>query len=127
MIRLTLPLPPSANQLYRAQVVRGVPTIIKAKGYRAYERDAGSTILVQHKPHKNLPDAPLSFTAKFYWPDRRIRDTDNPLKALVDVVSRALGFDDSQVSEIHAYRLHCKKNPRCEVEIATASGMKETA
>lgn len=125
-LKLTVSLPPSANRLYRAMVVAGVPTQRRSREYRAYEMDCGSEILTQISKAKRdrrnakVPAGDLSMTARLHWPDRRKRDADNSMKALQDVVSKTLGFDDSRISEVHVYRMCDPENPRCEVVLAAA-------
>lgn len=119
MIRLTVPLPPSANAMYRSQVIQGKPRPVKSAAYRSYETLCGMVILAHGK--QTVPPGPLSFTAWFYFADRRRRDVDNNQKCLQDVVSRTLGFDDSLIQEVHAYRLYDKSTPRCEIEIREAA------
>lgn len=119
MIRLTLPLPPSANAMYCSQVIQGKPRPVKSAAYRSYETLCGMTILAHGK--QTVPPGPLSFTAWLFWVDRRRRDADNSCKALQDLVSRTLGFDDSRISEVHLFRLYDREKPRCEIEIREAA------
>lgn len=116
MIRLVLPLPPSANRMYRSQIIRGRPTSIKSEVYRGYEGICGKEVMAQ-AAREVVPEGLLSFSAWMFWGDRRRRDTDNYIKVLQDVVSRTLGFDDFRISEVHVFRRHDKDNARCIVEI----------
>ena len=55
-----------------------------------------------------------------YQKDRRLRDYDNPLKALNDALTKAeLWLDDSQVNEclVRKRGLDAEKKGYCEVEI----------
>lgn len=117
-IYLTVPLPPSANAMYRSQVIQGKPRPVKSAAYRSYETLCGMTILAHGK--QTVPSGPLSFTAWFFFGNRRRHDADNQIKAVQDVVSRTLGFDDSLIQEVHAYRRYDKSAPRCEIEIREA-------
>ena len=64
----------------------------------------------------------LAVSLSVYWPDQRRRDIDNAAKAILDACNGILWMDDSQVDELHVYRLHDAARPRVDVtvrEIAT--------
>lgn len=63
----------------------------------------------------------IAVTVKFFRA-RRSGDLDNRLKPLLDAMQKVIYFSDSQIVEIHAYRLEDPKRPRVEVEI-TALGL----
>lgn len=58
----------------------------------------------------------VSVSVSIYRPRKR-GDTDNTLKVLLDALSGMAYADDSQVTEIHAFRFDDKANPRVEVRI----------
>ena len=53
----------------------------------------------------------------FYFKDKRKRDIDSHLKALLDSMSGIVYLDDSQVTELHVYKEIDVDNPRVEVSI----------
>lgn len=121
MIRLTLPLPPSVNKRFTVKNGR----IIKTQVTKDYERDAAKAIMVASsdrsipveervKLHKH-PEGPLHLEVHFYFPDNRRRDGDNHLKVVQDVISRALDFDDSKITDGTWRKRIDRSNPRCEV------------
>lgn len=100
-----LPWPPTVN-LYWRHVSRGKlagRTLTSEKG-RAYRREIAKLALV-HRWRK-FGQERLAVTIKASPPDRRSRDLDNILKALLDALCHAGVFDDdSQVDELHLLRL----------------------
>lgn len=119
MIRLTLPLPPSVNQMYKLKVVAGVAGKYKTRATKHFEADAGNEILVQRvgQPSIDKLVGDLRMTVYLYFKDQRRKDADNQIKSLQDSISRTLGFDDSRIGELHVYRRFDKSNPRAEVQL----------
>jgi len=78
MIELTLPWPPTVNTYWRNFNGR---TILSAKG-REYRKAVADQVLIQ-RGAKHY-DFALKVTIKAYRPDRRRRDLDNLLKAVLD-------------------------------------------
>lgn len=94
MIELELPYPPSVNHYYRRV---GPRTLISREG-RAY-RESVCAILA------GLGIRPLAgrlaVWIELYPPDRRRRDCDNSLKALLDSLQHGKAFfDDWQVKDL---------------------------
>lgn len=118
VVRLTLPLPPSVNSMYRAVGRRDSAIVTKSSKARLYEQDAGNIILAQGRP--KVPDGPLSVSIVYHLPDAKKRDVDNLQKAVIDVLSRVLGFDDSVIVDLHAYKRIDRGDPRCEVSIRSS-------
>ena len=89
-VKLTLPVPPSTNNLYR-----GGPRY-KTDEYKAWIHDAGWLVRAQHPG--SLPDK-VPLRCKVELPIPRKRDTDN-LKAIGDLLKR-LGIigDDRWIDE----------------------------
>ena len=98
MIRLTIPLPPSLNRLYRAVPGKGV---IKSARYRTWIQAAGWA-LKEQKPGKVVGDYCLWLYCE--RPDKRRRDLANLEKAVSDLlVSHGIVEDDSLCAELHLY------------------------
>lgn len=100
---LVLPYPPSVNHYYRNVNGR---TLISAEG-RAYRvRVAVELGLQRPKPVRGPMRGRLSLEIEVNPPDKRRRDLDNVLKALLDALQHGgLYEDDSQIEEIHLRRL----------------------
>lgn len=116
-IRLTIPIPPSANRYWRHAVVhtkRGpiVTTYVseEAKAYKESLRLAlsrkGIVMLV----------GPVKFTVRLYRP-RRAGDLGNRLKVLEDMLEGVAYVNDSQIAEIYMLRRTDPARPRVEVDI----------
>lgn len=98
MIRLTLPMPPSVNLMYRPVRGRG---IIKSDRYRKWITAAGWA-LKEQKPGKIEGDYIL--WAYCERADKRRRDLGNLEKAMSDLlVTHGVVSDDSLCVEIHLY------------------------
>ena len=99
---LVLPYPPSVNHYYRNVSGR---TLISAAG-RAYRvRVAVEMSLQRPKPIRGPMRGRLRLEVEVSPPDRRRRDLDNILKALLDALQHAgLYGDDSQIDELEMRR-----------------------
>ena len=97
---LTLPWPPTVNSYY-AKTKRGV--FISKRG-RTF-RDAVNSALDEQMCFGLKLDMRLSVDIILYPPDRRTRDLDNYMKALLDALTKA-GFwiDDEQIDELAIMR-----------------------
>ena len=120
-IVLELPWPPSVNHYWRSVLVgEHVRNLISAKG-RAYKRDVGQAILAQtigrqrkHNPFMGHVYVVLTL----YPPDRRQRDIDNSIKAVLDALTSAKVWrDDSQVDELHVTRSKVVQGGKAVVRI----------
>jgi crossover junction endodeoxyribonuclease RusA len=98
MIELTLPWPPTVNTYWRNINGR---TIISAKG-REYRKVVADQVLIQ-RGVKHL-DYALQVTIAAYRPDRRRRDLDNLLKAILDSLTHAgVMEDDCLIVDLRIY------------------------
>lgn len=128
MIRLTLPLPISANMMYRTNPKTGKPQ--KTRAAKSYEKEVQKVILIASRD-RSIPvegrvklyeelELPLLMDVTFYFPDLRKRDCDNANKAVQDCVARAFGFDDSNIFDVFLHKRLDRENPRCEVVLFEA-------
>ena len=108
-IKLTLPYPPSVNNLY---ATFGGRRIVSAKG-RKFKSDIA--VLARQQGAKLL-DGDLSVTFRVFRP-KRIGDLDNRLKISQDALKGICFADDKQIIEIHAFRFDDKTNPRIEIDL----------
>lgn len=98
MIELALPYPPSVNRYWRN--VNGRTLISKAG--RLY-REAVS--LNARSARAGTLTGRLSVTVELTMPDKRRRDLDNTLKALLDAMESARVYlDDSQIDRLEVIR-----------------------
>lgn len=98
-LELRLPYPPSTNTYWRHV---GPKVLISAAG-RKY-RETVQTLL--RFTHSQAPQGELCVEIDVYPPDRRRRDLDNVLKALLDACTAAeVWEDDSLVSRLVVNRM----------------------
>jgi crossover junction endodeoxyribonuclease RusA len=88
MIELTLPWPPTVNTYWRNFNGR---TLLSAKG-REYQKAVADQVLIQ-RGAKHY-DFALKVTIEAFRPDRRRRDLDNLLKAVLDGLAHAGVMED---------------------------------
>lgn len=98
MIEITLPWPPTVNTYWRNYNGR---IIISAKG-REYRKAVADQVLIQ-RAAKHIDHA-VKVEIKAYRPDRRRRDLDNILKALLDSMTHAgVMKDDALIEDLRVY------------------------
>lgn len=98
MIELTLPWPPTVNTYWRSFNGR---VLISAKG-REYRKAVADQVLIQ-RAAKHI-DYAVMVEIKAYRPDRRRRDLDNLLKALLDSMTHAgVMEDDALIEDLRVY------------------------
>ena len=109
---LNLPYPPSVNSYWRHPNKGKLAGrhLISAEG-RSYRRDVWVACRQQH-PSVCLV-GPVKMTIALTAPDKRRRDLDNTLKALLDALTHAKVIeDDSMIKELHMSWLGVAK-PGC--------------
>jgi len=98
MLTVALPYPPSVNHYWRRV---GPRTVISRQG-RAYRREVAAAVERIDRVAEQMPlTGPLSVEVSLYPPDRRRRDLDNVLKALLDALQHAgVYLDDSLIEHL---------------------------
>ena len=95
MIEFELAFPPSVNHYYRRV---GRRMLISREGRRYRDRVVAALAALGVRPL----NGPLQLWVELYPPDRRRRDIDNSMKALLDSMEHAGTYpDDSQIAECH--------------------------
>lgn len=107
---IQLPLPPSANRYWRNFNGR----MVKSAEAREYQREVGLTLAWMQPLAGNV-----ALTIRLYRA-RKAGDLDNRIKCVLDALQGYAYANDSQVSEIHAYRYDDKAHPRMEIEVRAA-------
>ena len=112
-MKLSLPFPPSLNHYWR-YTPRGV--LISKRG-RAYRNEVYAAILEQRGSRPLIMDR-IGVSVELCAPDKRRRDIDNYVKAMLDALvhGQVIG-DDSQVDRLLIHRGGITKPGRCYVEI----------
>jgi crossover junction endodeoxyribonuclease RusA len=98
MTELTLPWPPTINTYWRN--ING-KTLLSAKG-REYRKAVADQVLIQ-RAAKHFDHA-LRVEIQAFRPDRRRRDLDNLLKAVLDGMAHAgVMEDDALIEDLRIY------------------------
>lgn len=116
--KLTLPYPPSINAYYGVVGMgKGTRKYITAQGKKFRQEVVD---IVRKAEYDNNIDADLHVDIKWYVPDRRPRDVDNPVKPLFDAMEHANVYTNDKII-ISFYCKKCpfegKKNARAEITI----------
>jgi len=114
---IQLPWPPTVNHYYT--ISRGKrPRKILSDAGRAYKKYACECMMVQGVPKLSEERRPFSLRILASPPDRRRRDLDNILKALIDsLVDYGAIPDDWMVDQIMIHRLEPVRDGQIEVHI----------
>jgi len=99
--RLTLPFPPSTNNLFATIVRNGHVVRIPSARYKQWRKAAADALRLQSP----LPrfEGPVVMTLTFGRPDKRSRDVSNLIKGVEDLaVSLGIIVDDSLVERVTA-------------------------
>jgi crossover junction endodeoxyribonuclease RusA len=59
---------------------------------------------------------PVALNIMFYFSNKRM-DIDNALKGLLDCMTGLVYEDDSQIEELHVFKMVDKKRPRVEIQV----------
>ena len=112
-LTMVLPLPPSLNNLYA-----NTPTGRRmSKEGREYKQEVHKHLNYQ-RVRPRCPQPRYEVWLWFLMPDRRRRDLSNLVKAIEDVVSNYLGYDDSLHDAMHLYKALDRDDPRCVMVLA---------
>lgn len=107
-----LPWPPSVNNYIRRAANRSYMT----KQGKAFRGEVCDTILGEET--LGTLTGRLAVFIELIPPDRRKRDIDNHVKAVLDaMIAAGVMNDDSQVDELQVKRLHVEAPGACDVTI----------
>lgn len=107
-----LPWPPSMNTYWR----RGPNVTYLTKKAREFRKEVADSLGLRSM---YFPlDAELAVNLELTLPDKRARDIDNHIKAVLDALQHAgVFYNDGQVSELRVKRLHIEPPGACDVTI----------
>jgi crossover junction endodeoxyribonuclease RusA len=102
VLTVTLPMPPSANRIWRN--VQG--RTLLSKDARAYKEQAGWLVVAAAKAQalRITQHSRFSLTLLLWYGNRRRTDISNRVKLLEDTIADALGFDDTRIDVLHVER-----------------------
>lgn len=117
-LHVSLPVPPSVNSIYYNTRGGGRKLTKKAE---YYIRDARALVaLAMDEQHWMMPDKYtwLYVDMVYYFPDRRIRDSHNCLKVLMDAMQGYVFYNDyTALPRIHGVE-YDKENPRVDIVVS---------
>jgi crossover junction endodeoxyribonuclease RusA len=123
-LALVLPLPPGVNNQY---VSVGRRRVLSAPA-KAFNRDVAKIVSgmrasgrLTAEVERRLGDALLGVYLVYFFETPHRRDLDGGLKITLDALSRALGFDDRAVVDLHLSKQIDPLHPRVTVEIEAIS------
>ena len=115
-IQILLPFPPTLNGYYS----QNRHTRYLSRGGRLYAEKVETAMHEQGLRGLSLTDS-LHVEVILFPPDKRTRDLDNYMKALLDSLTRAsLWEDDSQIDQLMIYRGRILKSGLCMVNVTEA-------
>jgi crossover junction endodeoxyribonuclease RusA len=111
VIDVVLPYPPSVNHYYR----HVGPRVLISREGRCYREQVGSVLrALGIEPLAG----PLALRLRLHPPDRRRRDLDNTLKALLDALQHGRAYvDDSQVALLLVEKAEPRPGGRVRVSL----------
>lgn len=115
-MKMTLPLPPTANLYWRIFRGRAVQSA-EAKNYKRMVAFRAMNQDISNRPEPLKGDVVVNLVVYRKW---KRGDLDNFQKVLLDSLKGIAFEDDSQVVEIHARREEDPANPRVEVTVREA-------
>ncbi len=113
-IKLTLPLPPSANRM----TTKTKRSVRRSDEYNAFR----AAVLLTTNGAGIIPFNGMVSAVIYVYRASKRGDLDNYLKPTLDALNGITYHDDKQVVELHAYRLDDKHNPRIEITIEDLEG-----
>jgi crossover junction endodeoxyribonuclease RusA len=104
-----LTLPPSANHIWKV----GPHGIYKTSAARLWQTESAWELKLTNSAHF---DGPVSVFIDLYFPDKRRRDIDGPIKLTLDSLEESgIIKDDKQVAKLHVNKRIDRVKPRLEL------------
>lgn len=118
-LSLTLPYPPSVNNLHRRVVIKGRARTLLSKPAREYYRDVRVACRSQGMAGRLLLGR-LRVCVWLHPPDGRKRDISNTIKAIEDALTHARVWQDDSLVD-HLTLIRCDPKPLGEVRVEIVS------
>ncbi len=116
-IEISLPWPPSTNQMWRTVTIQGKQRTLLSKKGREFRATVGKLCVASGIAGKNISGR-LKVELLTRQSDRRKRDLDNLLKATFDSLTHAgVWGDDSQIDDLHIKRGEIVKSGHINIAI----------
>lgn len=120
-LKLSLSLPPSINHMYYNTRGGGKRLTKQAEDYQRRSRALLNLAIEEQRWIKQQKSTWYYIDLVFYMPDRRVRDSHNMLKLLLDVMQGIVYDNDYYALPRIQSVEYDKENPRVEVLIAPQS------
>ncbi|TCX53818.1 RusA family crossover junction endodeoxyribonuclease [Dehalobacter sp. 14DCB1] len=120
-LKISLPLPPSVNHMYYNTRNGGKRLTPTAENYIRVSRALINEAIDEQKWLRQNDSTWYYVDLVFYMPDRKIRDSHNMLKLLLDVMQGVVYKNDYYAQPRVQSVEYDKENPRVEVCITTQS------
>lgn len=118
-LEATLPYPPSANTAWRASKSFYKNKIYLNPKVVKFRKRVQEILMLERFPKMS---GPIFLELYLYMPDKRRRDIDNPIKAVLDALEHGGLFEnDSQVSKLLVQKMGIEKNGKAIVKISKIS------
>lgn len=117
-LRLSLPLPPSVNAIYYNTRGGGRRLTKKAENYIRDTRALTNQMMDEQLFYTLKKNIWIYIDMVFYFPDRRIRDSHNCLKILLDALEGLVYENDMNVLPRIQSVEYDKENPRVELVVS---------
>jgi crossover junction endodeoxyribonuclease RusA len=121
-LRIVLPLPPGVNNQYLSV---GRRRVLSAPA-KAFHRDVVKAVTalrssgqLGEKTTRSLATSLLGIYLVYFFETPHRRDLDGGLKITLDALSRAIGFDDRAVVDLHLSKKIDPLHARVEIELET--------
>lgn len=114
MIALALPLPPSANTIWRNRKGSGKPHL--SSEYQAWKQEAGWMIQAAR-----LERVPGRFTMRVFVPIEMVGDIDNRLKPILDLAKTFVTDDDKFCDDLRISRSPEVPDGTCVVHVRNST------
>lgn len=98
----------------RPRFNRATGKVYTPKATKVYEQKVVAEALAARCP---LHRGHLAVSIALFWPDKRRRDVDNGVKAILDGLNGRAWRDDAQIVQLLVTKRYDKENPRAEVVI----------
>jgi len=125
-LKMSLPLPPSVNHMYYNTRNGGKRLTGKAENYIRKSRALINAAIEEQNWIEQSPSTWYYLDLVFFMPDRKIRDSHNMLKLLLDVMEGIVYKNDYYVCPRIQSVEYDKENPRIELCITPQTNSART-
>ena len=120
----------TVNHIYKITVRNEKPIVYKTSKARKFQRTIAKLInqnanFEKIEKIKENGHGDIIVLLKYYFPDKRRRDTNNLIKIIADGIEKGIGIDDSRFLIREMSKKIDRENPRIEIEITYQDNQEE--